>query len=77
MDTAMRWTKEKPTATGWYWYRGDYDPSGKEAQPLVVHMDTEGKVLLLSPRAWKPFTEYPDLDVLNGEWAGPIEPPAT
>lgn len=56
----MKWTKERPTVEGWYWYRDD----NRAAQIVGVGKRAgfmDGKVV--------------ELDELSGEWAGPIPPP--
>ena len=58
---APKWTKEPPQAPGFYWYRRT-----SEAKPMIIQRDTEGACL------W--FSVY-DLDPLEGEWSGPLEPP--
>lgn len=80
----MRWSKDKPTVRGWYWYRGDYHASPDEVQPVVIYVapsdwysDTplkEGEAGRLV--AWQPFMDYSnELDAFEGEWSGPIQPP--
>jgi hypothetical protein len=62
----LNWTKKKPTKPGWYWYRGEGD--GNTVNVLhYIDDDGEGPYLATSDdRA---------LNDLNGEWAGPVEPP--
>ena len=73
------WSKEKPTVTGWYWYRGDYDAASVAVQPVVTYISMEGSLSGYSsrePYAWQPFMDYDgNVDDFTGEWAGPIEPP--
>ena len=60
-----RWTKTRPAAPGWYWYRDNSQVvvvsvvEGKESARLVL-VDDRG------PRY---------VDDLNVEWAGPIAEP--
>jgi hypothetical protein len=78
---SMNWTKTKPTQTGWYWYRGKYDAKSIAVQPVVTHVNIEGSLsgyYERVPYAWQPFMDYDgELNDFTGEWAGPIEPPAT
>ena len=63
---AMNWTTDKPTKPGWYWYRGECD--GHTVK--VIHFiddDGDGPYLATS--------EDVALHDLDGEWAGPVEPP--
>lgn len=79
----MRWTKDKPTQTGWYWYRGDYDAANwytDKAKPVITFVNIEGRLTSRGrppvAHAWQPFMDYDDeLSNFTGEWAGPIEPP--
>ena len=62
----MIWTTKKPTKTGWYWYRGQSD--GNTAKVLhFIDDDGEGPYLATSDDL--------ALKDLDGEWAGPVEPP--
>jgi hypothetical protein len=64
----LKWTTEKPTRPGWYWWRMD-------AGDCIVEIDRDAhdndSLYMLEPG--------PDggvsLDILTGQWAGPIEPP--
>lgn len=60
----LRWTKNKPTQSGWYWYRGLVE----EADPLIVLVDEAGYF------QW-PDGGFQEVLLTKGEWAGPIEPP--
>jgi hypothetical protein len=35
---AMTWTKNPPTKTGWYWYRGDHLARRAVTQPVVIYV---------------------------------------
>ena len=62
----MTWTTKKPTKIGWYWYRGECD--GKTVKALhFIDDDGEGPYLATSDDV--------ALNDLDGEWAGPVEPP--
>ncbi len=58
----MKWTEDKPTVPGWYWWRIAGIPLVVE---LVFNMNKE---LMIEDDARH-------LDQLGGEWAGPLEPP--
>jgi hypothetical protein len=59
----MRWTTEKPTVPGWYWWR---KTATARARIVDVLSDREG----LYAEGWKMMAM-----TWNGEWAGPILPP--
>jgi hypothetical protein len=66
----MEWTKEKPKEPGYYWlkaemFKNDYDFNGV---PFIVPVYKDGSFMI--PGCDMQFTDC------NGEWAGPIEPPA-
>ena len=62
----MTWTIKKPTKTGWYWYRSACD--GNTTKVLhYIDDDGDGPYLATS--------EDLTLNDLDGEWAGPVEPP--
>ena len=68
-DLSDTWTTDKPTQTGWYWYRKD--PAGV---PILFYSGT----------VWDHVVDFAGLNepvafakdhLLEGEWAGPLEPP--
>ena len=59
-----QWSKTKPTAPGWYWYRGE----AHEDNPFIVLVDQAGQF------QW-PDGGYQQVGLAKGEWAGPIEEP--
>ncbi len=61
----MTWTTKKPTKTGWYWYRGGCDDTVK----VLHYIDDDGDGPYLAT------SEDRVLNDLDGEWAGPVEPP--
>jgi hypothetical protein len=62
----MNWTADKPTKPGWYWYRGGSD--GHTVKVLhFIDDDGDGPYIATS--------EDLTLNDLDGEWAGPVEPP--
>lgn len=72
----MKWSKNLPTAPGWYWYRNINDggqmPWARGSVVVEVHEESRGLL------AWVHHMDYDDeLNAENfpGEWAGPLEPP--
>jgi hypothetical protein len=68
----LTWTKEKPTKPGWYWLRlyvsrGDL---GSGYRPNIAYVQDDGSICFLGSESDLKIEE-----VLEGEWAGPIEPP--
>lgn len=63
----MKWTTEKPTAPGWYWYRSIVCEVTRYTR--VVEVFPNGKV---SDGSLFPMDH---VDKFNGEWAGPIPEP--
>jgi hypothetical protein len=66
----MIWTTEKPTKPGWYWYRKD---------------PVDASMLLYCGATWDHIVDFAGLNepvafmkdhLLEGQWAGPLEPPA-
>lgn len=60
----LTWSPEKPTVPGWYWWKGAV--SGKVACLPVVEQDG----LLLAG-----LHNFHNVEVMGGEWAGPIPEP--
>lgn len=63
--SALTWTEQKPTAAGWYWFRGQ----AHEADPFIVEVDQSGQF------QW-PDGGYQEVSLAKGEWAGPIDEPS-
>jgi len=59
----MKWTKERPTQSGYYWYRS------KRVFPQLVEVHGDGY------QRWCSGTGRSRMDRLTGQWAGPIAPP--
>lgn len=57
------WTTQKPTESGWYWWRGESDLNA-----LICFVASNGGVMLVM---FAPST----VDRMGGEWAGPIPEP--
>jgi hypothetical protein len=60
------WTTKKPAKTGWYWYHGECDGN---AVKVLHYIDDDGEGPYLAT------SEDVTLNDLDGEWAGPVEPP--
>ncbi len=41
----MRWTKDKPTVEGWYWYESDTEDSSV----VLVYQDGDGVMFMCGP----------------------------
>jgi hypothetical protein len=59
-----RWSHNKPTRPGWYWFRGP----AHEADAFIVLVDQTGEF------QW-PDGGFQEVSLANGEWAGPIDEP--
>lgn len=72
----MKWTKEKPTAPGWYWYREPWRLGPDEEQQVSVrnvYVARDGELYVASE---DPEGDADTLVATNdGEWAGPLSPP--
>lgn len=62
----MTWMTEKPKRPGWYWYRSECDV---HTVKVLHYIDDDGDGLYLAT------SEDRVLNDLDGEWAGPVEPP--
>jgi len=65
-----RWTSDNPTQPGWYWWRR-YD---FETMILKVVRDSQ-QVLRVGVVEDEYLLTNQSVENLNGEWAGPLEPP--
>jgi hypothetical protein len=67
-----QWTSEKPTKSGFYYYRQSNDED-----PIVLKVDVLDDRKGRSIVVWLPGDNAPEpLEQCHGDWAGPIEPPA-
>ena len=68
---ALTWTSSKPSLPGWYWYREKHTE-----RPLIldVQLLSSGKLAILA-QLNRLGEDYIYVEDLNGEWAGPLEPP--
>jgi hypothetical protein len=67
-----QWTSEKPTKSGFYYYRQSNDE-----EPIVLKVEIldgrKGRISVV----WLPGDNAAEpLEQCHGDWAGPIEPPA-
>jgi len=67
----MTWTTIKPMQTGWYWYR-----KGPGGPPIVFYCGTAWDHIVDFAGLNEPTTFIKD-HLLEGEWAGPLEPPSS
>ncbi len=65
MSPALRWTSEKPSVPGWYWYRGETD-----LNEIIVWVSTDLRVVFAGTN----FRSWP-VEEIAGEWSGPLTPP--
>lgn len=68
----MIWTYERPTEPGLYWYRHDPDAQQDNYEALKVIWDEQHSTWLVR----SPESETGLLSKYDGEWYGPISPPA-
>jgi len=64
MPRHLKWTKEKPTKDGYYWYKD------KITMQMIAFVDASTEAV-----EFFVFPEETCLDALDGEWAGPIQEP--
>lgn len=64
----MKWTKEKPTKPGWYWFRSETE-YGTCTTVLEIR-NVQGGLVVVETIAIYPLEEFRE-----GEWAGPIPEP--
>lgn len=69
----MKWTKEKPTKTGWYWYQ---NVGFKFSYPTIVQVSYYGTKLAIDwESTYNGHYEY-QVDKLKDDfWCGPIPEP--
>jgi hypothetical protein len=60
----LKWTSEKPTAPGWYWWR---EVEASDRFTAVIHWDASDSVFIDGCRYSK--------ETFNGQFAGPIPEP--
>jgi hypothetical protein len=67
-----QWTSEKPTKSGFYYYRQSNDE-----EPIVLKVEVLDGRKGLNSVVWLPGDNAAEpLEQCHGDWAGPIEPPA-
>ena len=65
LNWPRRWTKVKPTAPGWYWYR----ENTQDCPHVIEIVDVCDELQTMHDTFDFKVSE------LHGEWAGPITPP--
>jgi hypothetical protein len=69
------WTSDKPTQSGWYWYR----EAGKNTdKPMSAWVYKNGPFIFVSmfaPNADIPRQENGQTKDFKGQWWGPVEVP--
>jgi hypothetical protein len=71
----VTWTSDKPTQSGWYFYR---ERGKNRDKPMSAWIYTLGESLYLSmfvPHRYIPRQENGQLNDFPGEWWGPVEVP--
>ena len=73
----MKWTTEKPTEQGWYWYRDEFYSSAPVCLVWTGFINRPEARALWFDICCGDECDWPDGDIKdsNGEWAGPIEEP--
>ncbi|MGR6036092.1 MAG: hypothetical protein ACU4EQ_12735 [Candidatus Nitrosoglobus sp.] len=77
----MKWTKEKPTEPGWYWWRYDtgeslsivriYSKDEDEDNPVsIAYFSEDGE-----SAAYDGMLQSSYLSEIHGYWAGPLNVP--
>jgi hypothetical protein len=67
-----QWTSERPTKSGFYYYRQSNDE-----EPIVLRVEVLDDRKGLNSVVWLPGDNAAEpLEQCHGDWAGPIEPPA-
>lgn len=61
----LRWTNERPTKPGWYWYRD----ARFSDHPRAYYVREDGTIA-------HPDDAEAHVNELSGEWAGPADSPA-
>lgn len=69
----MKWTSEKPTKPGWYWYRRG--PALGWCVVTVDHLITWANRCLVDTPQLVVIDFAVPLDEMGGQWAGPLEEP--
>ena len=71
----MTWTKDKPTRSGWYFYR---QPGKNLGKPLSAWVYTQARTVHVSMHAPHDIPQScptAQAEDLTGEWWGPLEIP--
>lgn len=68
----MNWTHEKPATAGVYWYRSHENRGLQEFETFRIVWDDSSRFWLAQTHGQGNIS----VDSCNGEWYGPLEPPA-
>lgn len=68
------WTSEKPTQSGWYWYR-DRELFAIRPTFLLVEFDERGNPWIRMMGDFTRNNMTPVDSKFKGQWAGPLTPP--
>lgn len=75
----LKWTTEKPTQPGFYWYRDKTCKLIREQEPQVVHVESPEMIYMAGDDMTYclpgHITECAVELSRVGQWAGPIAPP--
>lgn len=67
-----QWTSERPTKSGFYYYR-----QSEDEEPIVLKVEVQDDRKGHMGVVWLPNDNVAEpLEQCHGDWAGPIEPPA-
>lgn len=70
MTAGQRWSKERPTEPGWYWFR--FPSNSVDPEVFKIHHGEDG-LEVVGPFSETPLDEWME-DCDGGEWQGPITP---
>lgn len=68
MTAGQRWSRDRPSRPGWYWFRNT--DLVDEHEPRIVYLRDYVRGLAVGNCHIDGFTRYEE-----GEWCGPLEPP--
>jgi len=68
----MAWSKHKPTAPGFYWFRGKLDEQHYFEGPTILELHGEGQELFAKILR---ETEWPSIESAVGDWSEKLSIP--
>lgn len=68
MTAGQRWSREKPTVEGHYWYRD------KSCRPDIILVEGDGSYIEPLIVRWE-CADDQLVSEMDGEWCGPLTPP--